>query len=161
MTADEYDAYRSWVIDDFADELVRNGRVRQEDASARALASLDALLPQGIDTPRQSILVADDAVDGRRIGHLWFGPSSEDEQRAWIYDVTVEEPERGRGYGRAILEMFEDEARDRGFASAGLNVFGDNEVARHLYGSLGYTEIARQMAKPLSGGGLGPSGAGT
>jgi ribosomal protein S18 acetylase RimI-like enzyme len=31
----------------------------------------------------------------------------------------------------------------------GLNVFGSNTVARHLYESLGYEEIIRQMRKDL------------
>lgn len=34
------------------------------------------------------------------------------------------------------------EARRRGFARLGLNVFRGNEVARNLYRSLGYSEAA-------------------
>jgi ribosomal protein S18 acetylase RimI-like enzyme len=47
------------------------------------------------------------------------------------------------------MVAFETEARARGFATAGLNVFGDNETARALYVSLGYGEIARQLSKEL------------
>jgi ribosomal protein S18 acetylase RimI-like enzyme len=44
---------------------------------------------------------------------------------------------------------FEDEVRTRNFTRAGLNVFGDNAVARRLYESLGYHETARQLYKDL------------
>ena len=152
MTGGEFSAYLSWVVDDYAEELARNGRATREEAPAQSKASFDALLPDGLDTPGQVVLVAEDPEDGRRVGHLWFGPSSDDAQRAWVYDITVEEPERRRGYGRAMMEAFEDEARARGFVLVGLNVFGDNVGARTLYESLGYREIARQMAKDLEPG---------
>lgn len=148
MTPEEFAAYLAWVVDDYAGELARNGSAVGEAALARARASFDELLPQGLDTPRQILLVGEDAVDGRRVGHLWFGPSDVD-GRAWLYDVTVEEPERGKGYGRALMQGFEREARAHGYSAVGLNVFGDNEVARSLYLSLGYREIARQLAKDL------------
>ncbi|MGZ4133015.1 MAG: GNAT family N-acetyltransferase [Actinomycetota bacterium] len=148
MTPEEFAAYLTWVVDDYAAELARNGKATGETALGQARASFDDLLPQGLDTPRQVLLVGEDAADGRRIGHLWFGPSDV-EGRAWLYDVTVEEAQRGKGYGRALMQGFEDAARAHGYAAAGLNVFGDNAVARSLYLSLGYREIARQLAKDL------------
>ena len=87
--------------------------------------------------------------DGERVGVLWFGPSTDDPAMAWIYDITVDEDRRRQGWGRAIMRSFEDEARARGFARAGLNVYGDNHVARRLYESLGYAETARQLHKEL------------
>jgi ribosomal protein S18 acetylase RimI-like enzyme len=47
------------------------------------------------------------------------------------------------------MRAFEGEARARGFARAGLNVYGDNHVARRLYESLGYVETSRQLHKEL------------
>lgn len=37
----------------------------------------------------------------------------------------------------------------RGVAELGLNVFGSNATARHLYESLGFQVTSQQMAKPL------------
>jgi ribosomal protein S18 acetylase RimI-like enzyme len=39
--------------------------------------------------------------------------------------------------------------RSRGMTSLGLNVFGQNTVARGLYESLGYDVTALQMKKPV------------
>ncbi|MGE5226525.1 MAG: GNAT family N-acetyltransferase [Planctomycetaceae bacterium] len=160
MTPDDSDAYLSWVVDDYARELARNGRAPAGDARDRARASFDQLLPRGLQTPRQVLLVGEDAGDGRRIGHLWFGPSEHDPGRAWLYDVTVEPQERGKGFGRALMLAFEAEARRRGYGRVGLNVFGDNEIARTLYLSLGYQEISRQLGKDLSSGDGSSAGGG-
>jgi ribosomal protein S18 acetylase RimI-like enzyme len=45
--------------------------------------------------------------------------------------------------------LAESEARARGPALVGLNVFGGNEVARGLYRSLGYDEVAVMMRKDV------------
>ncbi len=56
---------------------------------------------------------------------------------------------RGHGLGRELLRLLEAEVRAAGMSRVELNVFGDNERARHLYETSGYTEMARQMAKDL------------
>jgi ribosomal protein S18 acetylase RimI-like enzyme len=45
------------------------------------------------------------------------------------------------------MRLAEDEARARGMTSLGLNVHGQNTVARSLYESLGYEITALQMKK--------------
>jgi hypothetical protein len=49
---------------------------------------------------------------------------------------------------KAML-LAEGEARSHGMTSLGLNVHGQNKVARSLYDSLGYDVMAQQMKKPL------------
>jgi ribosomal protein S18 acetylase RimI-like enzyme len=68
---------------------------------------------------------------------------------AWVYNIEVDPAFRGRGYGRAAMILAEGEARSRGMTSLGLNVHGQNKVARSLYDSLGYDVTALQMKKPL------------
>ncbi len=45
--------------------------------------------------------------------------------------------------------LAEAEARSHGMTSLGLNVHGQNKVARSLYDSLGYDVMSLQMKKPL------------
>jgi hypothetical protein len=47
------------------------------------------------------------------------------------------------------MRLAENEARARGMTSLGLNVHGQNMVARSLYESLGYEVTALQMKKPV------------
>ena len=56
---------------------------------------------------------------------------------------------RGRGYGRDAMRLAEAEARSRGMTSLGLNVHGQNTIARDLYESLGYEITALQMKKQV------------
>jgi len=149
MTPDEFAEYLDWVVDDYAAELERNGKATGEAAVAASRASFDGLLPDGVGTRGQTLLIAEDEEGARRVGLLWFGPSTDDASMAWIYDITVDEDRRGRGWGREIMRAFEGEARSRGYARAGLNVYADNQVARRLYESLGYAETARQLHKDL------------
>jgi ribosomal protein S18 acetylase RimI-like enzyme len=150
MTPAEFDTYLATAVDEYAAAVRSAGRAEDEaGAAALAAGSFERLLPDRLETPGHALLVAEDDATGDGVGILWFGPSSDDDSRAWIYDVVVEEERRGQGWGRAVLTAFEPEARSRGFTSAGLNVYGDNLVARHLYETMGYSETSRQMAKSL------------
>ena len=149
MTSEEFTEYLDWVVDDYARELERNGKATGDAALAASRASFDGLLPDGVATEGQTLLIAEDEEGARRVGLLWFGPSTDDASMAWIYDITVDEDRRGEGWGRAIMRAFEGEARSRGYARAGMNVYADNQVARGLYESLGYAETARQLHKNL------------
>jgi ribosomal protein S18 acetylase RimI-like enzyme len=47
------------------------------------------------------------------------------------------------------MEAAEQQAREFGCTTLGLNVFGGNEVAIKLYESLGYRTTSHQMSKQL------------
>jgi GNAT superfamily N-acetyltransferase len=57
---------------------------------------------------------------------------------AFVYDVAVEESERRKGYGAAIMNAGARWSRDHGHPALGLNVFAHNPSARALYDRLGY-----------------------
>ncbi len=94
--------------------------------------------------------VFDVLVEGRPVGVVWIGRASgESEGEYYVYDVEVDEAERGRGYGRVAMELVEAWVRAAGGTRIGLNVWGNNAVARSLYTALGYRELAVSMAKDL------------
>ncbi|KQQ19243.1 hypothetical protein ASF48_14960 [Rathayibacter sp. Leaf299] len=79
-----------------------------------------------------------------------MGPHPQElEGVAWIWDVEVDGPFRGRGSGRAAMLLAEEHALARGYRALALNVFGFNTTARGLYESLGYETTAVQMRKEL------------
>jgi ribosomal protein S18 acetylase RimI-like enzyme len=47
------------------------------------------------------------------------------------------------------MTLAEDEARARGATELGLNVFGHNPVAKHLYESMGYETTVTLMRRIL------------
>jgi ribosomal protein S18 acetylase RimI-like enzyme len=155
MRADEWDDWRAKAVVDYADDMVRNEAITREQAMAHSAETTDGLLTDGIDTPGHRFFVAEEVSSARRVGHLWFGPRprNPDPSVAWLYDVFVEETSRGRGVGRALMQLLEVEARAAGMRRIELNVFGDNAHAQRLYESLAYVEMARQMGKDLDGSG--------
>jgi len=150
MTAGEFAAYLPWAKGEYADEVMRNTGISAVEAARHAEDSFRDLVPHGVRTPGQRLLVATDPRTGERVGLLWLTTrGSRGAAALWIYDIHVEEPLRGKGYGRRLLELAEEEARRGGLGRMELNVSRDNESARGLYESMGYLEMSRQMYKTL------------
>jgi ribosomal protein S18 acetylase RimI-like enzyme len=74
-------------------------------------------------------------VDGRLVGGLKL---YEHDGRAGIYAFGVSQEERGKGYGRAILQQTTGIARVNSYPRIYLEVDDDNTVARRLYESSGF-----------------------
>lgn len=84
------------------------------------------------------------------VGHLWISRLKEGTGAWWVSDIKINEPHRGAGYGRTVMQLAEKAAAEQGATTLGLNVFGYNVVARGLYESLGYETTAVQMRKSVS-----------
>jgi ribosomal protein S18 acetylase RimI-like enzyme len=146
---DEFGDWRRRTLAWYETDLVAHGGM--DEAAARRKAAADAsAYPATISAPDHAVFVLEDEA-GEPVGSLWFQERTKDGRRlAWVYAVEIDEAYRGRGHGRAAMELLEDEARRRGIDRIELNVFGGNEVARGLYRSLGYDELSVSMGKHLA-----------
>ena len=150
MTQIEFDDYTARAVSEYADELLRNTGIGREQAGNHAERTFGAALPFGLTTPDHRFLTAADADSGDHVGILWTARQRRDDtDLIWIFDIRVDEPKRGRGYGRCLMELAQEEAEGMGIARIELNVYGDNPRARALYESFGYVEMSRQMYKVL------------
>ena len=149
MTRAEWDDWMPRQLAGYALLIASSGEMSQADAWAKATADTARSFHAGYATPGQ--LVFRLMAAGQSVGWLWLAVPGPERDRlmAWVYNIEVEPAFRGRGYGRAAMILAEDEARSRGMTSLGLNVHGQNTVARSLYDSLGYDVMALQMKKPL------------
>jgi len=141
------DEYAAWDVEhrrQYARGLVEHADLTPEEAEAKVARDISAALPDGLATAGVHVWVVED--EGRRIGTVFFGLRGAE---AWLYEITIDEGKRGKGYGRAAMLALEEEARRLGHDRLALNVWGGNEVARGLYRSLGYVEQAVQMRKAL------------
>ncbi|HMI70419.1 MAG TPA: GNAT family N-acetyltransferase [Solirubrobacteraceae bacterium] len=68
---------------------------------------------------------------------------------AHVHDLAVLPEAQGTGIGRALMERFEQELRDRGTKSYGLDVMAGNEVAVRFYAALGLELAQMTMYKVL------------
>lgn len=148
MTPEEFPAFVAASKAGYAHDIEVHGGQTREAALAKAEADFPTVLPEGLDTPGHAISIVE--TDGTAVGRLWIGERELGGRRIlYIYDIWIDPERQGRGYGRAVMGLAEDEARSRGIGRIELNVFGGNDVARGLYRSLGYTETSLQMAKDL------------
>lgn len=148
MRPDEYPAFVESSKAGYAYDISVHGGESEEFARRKSEEDHAAILPQGLDTPGHWIFVVE--ADGQPVGSLWLAERPHGrEKECWIYGIEIDEAQRGKGYGRAAMQLAEVEARSHGLARLALNVFGGNEVARNLYRSLGYAETSVQMAKDL------------
>ncbi|HET6937571.1 MAG TPA: GNAT family N-acetyltransferase [Nocardioides sp.] len=147
MTEDELSRYFDTAAEEFADETMRADPLRsREDAVQSSRRMYDAILPEGLATAGHEFLVAVAADDGRRIGMLWL---LHEERSGFVYDVVVDDEERGRGYGRALMDLAAAHCRGRGLRVLALNVFAHNHVARALYDALGYVVVDDTVQEPV------------
>jgi ribosomal protein S18 acetylase RimI-like enzyme len=150
MSPDEFGPWRVFALDEFTAELELNLQIPSEDARRKAERDFTTELPGGLGTPGHWIDVVEDAENGERLGILWFGPGFRGEPGTlWLFDIWLEEQARGKGLGRELMQLLEDEARTLGKTRIELNVFANNVRARALYESLGYNEMSRQLYKEL------------
>ncbi|MGX9346197.1 MULTISPECIES: GNAT family N-acetyltransferase [unclassified Microbacterium] len=133
--------------DAYADELMAAGEA-PDVARENAQKSVERAFPDGQLVAGHRVF---DVVEGDEVvGWLWIGPDpSPDDTAWWVWDIQIHEAHRGRGLGRAAMQLGEEHARSQGARSIGLNVFGSNTAARRLYTSLGFEISAIRMHKTL------------
>ena len=88
-------------------------------------------------------------LDGRPVGAAWSRLFTEaDHGDGFIDEVTpelaigVRADARGRGIGRRLMVALHGSARAAGVKRMALSAEQDNDVARRLYRSLGYVDLA-------------------
>ena len=148
MREDEFPAWLPRMRDAYAQAMIDDAGVSPEGAAEKAAADVEQLFPGGTPSPEQLVFVVE--ANGEAVGELWLMERDLMGQPSlFVYDVHVDEGQRGRGYGKAAMLLAEEEALRRGLDRIALNVFGRNTVARGLYTSLGYVENAIAISKDL------------
>ncbi len=151
MTDDEYSRWVTTSIAGYAESFVQNATMTAAEAAERSERDFAELLPDGRDTPEQHLWTVTDASTGDVVGSLWINVRDRGIGRAaFVYDIEMDEGQRGKGYGRATMLAGEVAAKDLGATTMGLNVFGFNTTAINLYTSLGYEVTSQNMMKPLT-----------
>jgi ribosomal protein S18 acetylase RimI-like enzyme len=140
LTAEEREAFFVAEVADYVDEQVRDSGWPREGALERARDELTPVLAQdyaeGIQRGDRLWSAADPG--GRTVGWLWVKPP--ESGVVFLEQITVAEPERRRGYGRAMLAALEELLARGGIKELRLNVNRANEPARALYADAGYEQ---------------------
>jgi ribosomal protein S18 acetylase RimI-like enzyme len=150
MSEDVFRAYQENEIREYAEEKIRSGAWSQEKAYELSVQTHRRLLPEGLATPGQYIYSIRDENLGQNVGVIWFARYEEGGKRlAFIYDITIFEQFRRRGYGTQAMLALEEKVKEVGLDTIALHVFGHNQSALALYEKVGYEITDINMAKTL------------
>jgi RimJ/RimL family protein N-acetyltransferase len=150
MTEGEFADYLKDSLPLYASEKMRAEGLTQEEANKVAEDSYQRLLPQGLHTSDHYLFTIQEKAGGRPIGVIWYNRKRSGKgDYAYIYDIILNESERGKGYGRASMELLESKVREQGMRAITLHVFGHNSTARALYEKVGYRASNIIMTKDL------------
>jgi ribosomal protein S18 acetylase RimI-like enzyme len=148
MRAEEWDAYLSHNIEEYAHEIAINFEIDLDQARQSAQEQTQQRLNAGLQTPGfYAYCIEQETGSGReRIGHLSLSIHLE-EGFAWLDDIELFESYRGRGYGGEVLTLVEQELSSQGIRSLSLHVFGSNQWAFRCYQKSGFKVTGYNMSK--------------
>ncbi|MDF2751230.1 MAG: N-acetyltransferase, partial [Gaiellaceae bacterium] len=110
LREDEFPAWDAAHRREYLHGLVEHAGLPAADAEAKVERDLAAVLPDGLATADVRIWAVE--AGGATVGSVFLGLR---DGGAWLYDITIADAERGRGYGRAAMVALEDEVRALGF----------------------------------------------
>jgi ribosomal protein S18 acetylase RimI-like enzyme len=140
MTPSEYADFVPMQVAEFALQMTMAGEWELEDALDKSLAR-EELLFDGTAIHGGHRFLRALAADGP-VAWVWEGPSPLNKPGRWLYQITIDEELRGRGFGRAVLTALERKLSREGTPQLMLNVFRWNEAALKLYERCGYEVVA-------------------
>lgn len=148
------ESFRKFIdheIKDYADEKIKAGNWKPEEALSLSEKEFRALLPEGRKTKDQYIMSIMDSDKNREIGVLWYGiRDSGDLPGAFIWDFIIYDEYRGMGFGKESLKALEEELKGKGVDKLSLHVFGHNRRAISLYEKAGFEVTNIVMSKTIS-----------
>jgi ribosomal protein S18 acetylase RimI-like enzyme len=118
----------------------RLGSVAGRDWRFRKSRDID----RDIDELGAHVAVAVDDEKGELVGYITM-QSDLETRIGWIHNLAVAENARGQGLGRRLIEHALAHFRSAGMTIAKIETLEQNAVGRHLYPSVGFVEVARQI----------------
>lgn len=150
MNSQEFADYMKYAVDNYAAEKEKGEGLSKEEALKVSKDSFERLLPKGLESPDQFLFSVIEIATSKPVGILWLAKKMNgDKPYAFIYDVELKPENRGKGLGKALMNLMENETRRLGCMSVGLHVFGHNEAATALYEKSGFITTSRMMKKDL------------
>ncbi|MFJ9563049.1 GNAT family N-acetyltransferase [Streptomyces fuscichromogenes] len=143
MTEAEYEEWLAYESESYARTWTARG-LPEAEAREKSRRDHERLLPRGFGTQDMRFSILEH--EGTRVGTLWVAFR---ENEAWVYDVRADAAHRGRGHGRTLMLLAENQTIAAGRHVLGLNVFAGNTPAERLYESLGYVTVSYVLYKDL------------
>lgn len=146
MDEKTFKEYYEQSLEDYAYEHVKAGNWKEDGALEKAKEQFKQLLPYGLATNEHFLFSI--LHDHNPIGILWLHIRSMGQQKqAFIFDIKLEEDQRGKGSGKETMNALDEYAKAEGITQVRLHVFAHNERAIALYKNMGYEMTDHHMLK--------------
>lgn len=155
MSFEAFEKFKTESQSAYATNLAAVEVIPFEEALKNASEQFDKLVPNGAATPGQSFFDVIESSSSNSIGFLWLGflwlgfQTRFGRKIASINDISIASEKRGKGFGKALMKLVEEEARKAEATRVRLHVFHHNEVAKKLYLSMGFQPTNLGMRKDL------------
>ena len=141
MTSAEFEAFAQYSVRAYAQDLAG---AYGADAAEQARKEFSGMLPDGIHTPDNALMVIE--AGSRAVGAIWYlFEVTNGVRHAFLCDFIIRPEERRKGYAAAALAEMERDALARGYAECRLYADVGNRAALNLYEKCGYRAF-RQTA---------------
>src|SRR5258705_13905148 len=148
MNQAEYNAFLEQAVPEYAADNVRAGYWAEVEALEKSRKEFETLLPKGLQSENHYLYTLYDAENA--VGLILMRANMDRPTKSgFIFDLSIDEKFRGKGYGKQAMSLIEEKARELGLKSIGLHVFAVNNVARNLYEGVGYEVSSLNMTKKL------------
>jgi GNAT superfamily N-acetyltransferase len=117
MSEQEYAFWSVRSRQGYADDKMKANSLTREEADKIAADDFKRLLPDGQTSKDNYLFTAHDETKNV-LGYIWFIiRGAENNRKAFICDVVIEDEYRGKGYGTQIMELVEIEIKKTRFKS--------------------------------------------
>jgi ribosomal protein S18 acetylase RimI-like enzyme len=135
----------------YANYIATQEKISTAEALNYASEQFDKLVPDGITTANQKFFEVIETNADEPIGFLWLGFQNKFGRNVVsINDINIRSADRGKGFGKALIKLVEEESLKIGATRIRLHVFHCNEVALQLYLSLGFVPTSLDMSKEIT-----------
>lgn len=148
MSLADFSRYRELSLESYSQDIARNFKRPIGEVRIEARRQVKQILKNGLSTRGHFLYNVLDRETGETVGLIWFKVDKA-KKRAFLYDILIHEPYRGKGYGRRTLALIERKLSGLGVTQLGLHVFGHNQVAINLYKTQGFYTASFNMQKDL------------
>jgi ribosomal protein S18 acetylase RimI-like enzyme len=139
MSKNEYADFCEYSIKDYAIDLQKEHDISLEESVKQAEEEFTDMLPQGLDTKDNALMIIEDYETGKDVGIIWYLFEVTDGiSHTFLSDFIIKEEDRRKGYAIAALDAMEDDARNQGCIESRLYVWTHNPPGLNLYKKCGY-----------------------
>lgn len=144
---EEFIQYWNYSVNSWKNNMIQAGLIDESVTFKEAEEQIRKFVPKGLKTPNHYFMHI--VYEGRKVGNFWLEIRRRGAVEAYLWDLLVNEDQRGKGHGTAAMMKIHQFSQERGATKISLNVFSYNRVARNLYEKVGYHDAAITMVKYL------------